>query len=75
MTGVATFSSFAGRQGTVSFGGIPAVEWLFSVHDAWMSGSAHEPVVQCKSLFVLNVLKVAVYGLDADRQETTQVRY
>jgi len=60
MSGVAALLSFTIRQGTVSFGGIPAVEWQFSVHDVWMSGSAHEPAVQCKSLFVLNVLESAV---------------
>jgi hypothetical protein len=66
-SGVAAFTSFAGRQGTVSFGGIPAVEWQFSVHDAWMSGSAHEPAVQRKFLLVLKVLKVAVYSPAAHR--------
>jgi hypothetical protein len=56
MSVVAAFPSFASRQGTVSYGGIPAVEWQFSVHDAWMSGSAHEPAVQRKFLYVLDVL-------------------
>jgi len=31
-----------------------------------------EPVVQCNFLFVLNVLKAVVPGLDSDRQESTQ---
>ena len=66
MSVVAAFPSFAGRQGTVSFEGIPSVEWQFSVHDAWMSCSAHEPAVQRKFLLVLKVLKSDVQGIDAD---------
>ena len=44
----------------MSFGSIPAVEWQFSVHDVWMSGSAHEPAVQRKFLLVLKVLEVVI---------------
>lgn len=63
----AAFTSFASRQGTVSFGGIPAVEWQISVHDARMSCSTHEPAVQRKFLLVLKVLKVAVPRLNSGR--------
>jgi hypothetical protein len=59
----AAFPSFAGRQGTESFEGIPVLQRLISERSTPMAGYYHEPVVHPNCLYGKEVLETVIQQL------------